>query len=142
VAPQRVRAEPGQQAHFGAIHSAKFANLLKFYSHAQKRPCEIFSDISGMQTLSVLQWVVHGRGNGPCTRPCTGRVLGRLHTPYTAVYTAYSRQCTRRVHGCVRESCPRPCTRPCTRPCALHSRVHERVSGRYTAVYTKQQLIS
>ena len=32
---QRVRAEPRRQTHFGAIHSPKFANLLKFYPRAQ-----------------------------------------------------------------------------------------------------------
>jgi len=47
----RVQVEPGPQTHFGAIHSLKFANLLKFYPHAQNVHATFFS---GMQILSAL----------------------------------------------------------------------------------------
>jgi len=54
--PQKlITARGSGGTHFGAIHSPKFANLLKFYPRVQKRPCNIFMTFSGMQILSVLQ---------------------------------------------------------------------------------------
>ena len=61
IAPQRVRAEPGRQTHFGAIHSPKFANLLPFHPHAQRGPCNILWLFSGMHILCLLHEYLHTR---------------------------------------------------------------------------------
>jgi len=47
IAPQPVRAEPGRQTHFGAIHSPKSTNLLKFHPLAQDaHSIQHFSDFT------------------------------------------------------------------------------------------------
>jgi len=51
---QRVCTEPGRQTHFGAIHSPKFANLLKFYPRAQNVHATFIWLFSEMQILSVF----------------------------------------------------------------------------------------
>ena len=55
-----VLAQPGRQTHFGAIHSPKFANLLKFYSRAQDVRAIFYDFFLGRRVCpccKLIQWV-------------------------------------------------------------------------------------